>query len=84
MTHEQLVKLFVDEILIGGTDGSGIRCGIIGEVGFVYPAEVNEKRFLLATADAQKEIGAPVNIHPGLSLICHDCSLIISSLLFRS
>jgi phosphotriesterase-related protein len=51
--------------LTEGVDGSGIRSGIIGEIGLDWPVEPDETRVLRAAARAQRETGASVLIHPG-------------------
>jgi phosphotriesterase-related protein len=48
-----------------GADGTGIRAGIIGEVGCSWPLHPDEAKSLRATAQAQRATGAPVTIHPG-------------------
>jgi len=50
-----------------GVDGTGIRAGVIGEIGCSYPLIETEAKVLEAVADAQRITGAPVNIHPGRS-----------------
>ena len=62
----------VDEVaarIIGdirdGVDGTGIRAGIIGEVGCTWPLTDSERKSLLAAAIAQRETGAAILIHPG-------------------
>lgn len=52
--------------LTEGVDGTGIRAGIIGEVGCTWPLHPNEEKVLRASARAQKRTGAPISIHPGL------------------
>ena len=49
-----------------GLDESGIRCGIIGEVGCSWPWTDVEKRSVSAAVAAQQTTGAPLLIHPGL------------------
>ncbi|XP_044150039.1 phosphotriesterase-related protein [Bufo gargarizans] len=61
---EQLTEVLVDEVL-QGADGTDIKCGIIGEIGCSWPLTDSEKRILQATAEAQTQLGCPVNIHPG-------------------
>ncbi|XP_066441656.1 phosphotriesterase-related protein [Eleutherodactylus coqui] len=61
---EQLTEVLVDEVL-RGADGTDIRCGIIGEIGCSWPLTDSEKKILQATAEAQTQLGCPVNIHPG-------------------
>lgn len=48
-----------------GVDGTGIRAGIIGEIGCNWPLHANEAKVLRASARAQIETGAPISIHPG-------------------
>ena len=55
-----------------GADGTGIKSGLIGEIGierFGPESLMTEGYYmaLRATAQAQKESGAPVNVHPGHS-----------------
>ena len=51
--------------LTEGVDGSGIKSGIIGEVGCTWPLTTNERKSLAAAAIAQRETGAAILIHPG-------------------
>ena len=48
-----------------GVDSTGIKCGVIGEVGCSWPLTQFEKKSLQAAAIAQTDTGAPVIIHPG-------------------
>ena len=48
-----------------GVDGSGVKAGIIGEVGCTWPLTPNERKSLAASAIAQRETGASILIHPG-------------------
>ena len=48
-----------------GVDGTGIKAGIIGEVGCTWPMTTNERKSLSAAAIAQQELGAAILIHPG-------------------
>ena len=48
-----------------GVGNTGIRAGMIGEIGCSWPWTDAEKRSVHAAAIAQRETGAPVNIHPG-------------------
>ena len=48
-----------------GVDGTGIRAGIIGEIGCNWPLRANEAKVLRASAHAQIATGAPLTIHPG-------------------
>jgi phosphotriesterase-related protein len=53
--------------LTEGIDGTGIRAGIIGEVGCNWPLHPDERRSVIAAGRAQALTGAPVSIHPGRS-----------------
>ncbi len=48
-----------------GVGETGIRSGIIGEVGCSYPLTTNERKVLRASGRAQRATGAPLLIHPG-------------------
>ena len=51
--------------IVDGVGDSGIRAGVIGEVGCTWPLTPNERKSLLAAAIAQRETGAAILIHPG-------------------
>ena len=58
----------VDEIVRDIRDGvgqSGVRAGVIGEVGCSWPLTPNERKVLRASGRAQRRTGAPLLIHPG-------------------
>ncbi len=48
-----------------GAEGSGVKAGIIGEIGCTWPLAPNERKALAAAAIAQKETGAAISVHPG-------------------
>ena len=48
-----------------GVDGTGIKSGVIGEVGCSWPLNDNERKVLRASGRAQRLTGAPLSIHPG-------------------
>jgi phosphotriesterase-related protein len=48
-----------------GFGTSGIKAGIIGEIGISDPCRESERRALQAAVIAQQETGAAINIHPG-------------------
>ncbi|KAJ8377993.1 hypothetical protein AAFF_G00249300 [Aldrovandia affinis] len=64
MTVEKLTDIIVSEVL-HGTDGTSVKCGVIGEIGTSWPITDSEKKVLKATAHAQAQLGCPVIIHPG-------------------
>ena len=63
-TEQQIASQFADEIMIGA-EGTGVRAGIIGEIGCSWPLATNERKVLRAAALAQQHTGAPLMIHPG-------------------
>jgi len=63
-TEEEITEEIVRDITVGVRD-SGIRAGIIGEIGCSWPMHDNERKVLRAAARAQQITGAPLNIHPG-------------------
>ena len=66
--HERTVDIVAQRIIDdirNGVDGTGIRAGIIGEIGCTWPLTDNERLSLRAAAQAQQETGAAISIHPG-------------------
>ena len=63
-TESDLADQMVTE-LTDGVGDTGVRAGIIGEIGCSWPLTDNERKVLRAAATAQQETGAPVLIHPG-------------------
>jgi phosphotriesterase-related protein len=58
----------VDEIVRDVVDGvghTGVRAGVIGEVGCSWPLTPGERKVLRASGRAQRRTGAPLLIHPG-------------------
>jgi phosphotriesterase-related protein len=51
--------------IVEGTEPSGIRPGIIGEIGLSWPPHPNEYMVLRAASRAQRRTGAPLVVHPG-------------------
>lgn len=48
-----------------GVGETGIRAGIIGEIGCSWPLTKEQREILHACAQAQQETGAAITIHPG-------------------
>ena len=65
-TEDQITDEIVRDITIGVGD-TGIKAGILGEIGCSYPLKDTEVKVLGAVARAQKITGISVNIHPGQS-----------------
>jgi phosphotriesterase-related protein len=61
---ETIASTIVSEIE-NGLGTSGVRCGIIGEIGCSWPLTVYERKVLQGAAIAQSKTGAPLIIHPG-------------------
>ena len=61
---DNLAREIIGDI-VEGVEGSGIRAGIIGEVGCTWPLAPNERKSLSAAAIAQGETGAAILVHPG-------------------
>ena len=63
-TEDEIVAEIVGDV-IRGVDGTGVKSGIIGEVGCSWPLSDNERKVLRASGRAQRITGAPLLIHPG-------------------
>jgi phosphotriesterase-related protein len=48
-----------------GIGDTGVRAGLIGEIGLSWPVHPAEGKVLRAAARAQRATGAPLQIHPG-------------------
>jgi phosphotriesterase-related protein len=61
---DDIAREIVGDITTGvGT--SGVRAGLIGEIGCTWPWTDGEKKVVRAAVAAQRETGAPLMIHPG-------------------
>ena len=63
-TEDQLVNIICRDVLEGDVS-SGVRAGIIGEIGLHWPVRPSEEKVLRAAARAQSLTGAALQIHPG-------------------
>ena len=63
-TVSQLEDQIISEVQ-KGIGATGIKAGIIGEIGCSWPLTGNESKVLKAAAKAQKQTGAAILIHPG-------------------
>lgn len=63
---DELVEVMVGE-LDHGIGQTGVRAGIIGEVGCSWPLTDRERASLTAAAVAQQQTGAAISVHPGRS-----------------
>ncbi len=64
-TEEGIAREIVSDVT-EGVGETGIRSGIIGEVGNFWPLTDNEVKVLRASGRAQAETGAPITIHSGV------------------
>ena len=63
-SEDSIAERIVRDITIGVGD-TGVKSGIIGEVGNFWPVTPNQAKVLRASALAQRETGAAILIHPG-------------------
>jgi phosphotriesterase-related protein len=59
----EIAEEITKDVLTGVGD-TGIRAGIIGEIGCSDPLEADERKVIQAAALAQRRTGAAINIHP--------------------
>ena len=62
MSVEEMTQVMVKEIVEGVAD-TGVRAGVIGEIGVSRPITRTEEKVLAASARAQRETGAAINVH---------------------
>ena len=66
LSTNALAGIMVDELTVGA-DGTGIRAGIIGEIGVDKDyATAAEERVLRAAARAHRRTGAPISLHASM------------------
>ena len=63
-SEQQITDEIIRDVTAGVGD-TGVRAGIIGEIGNFWPTNENTRKVLRASAHAAVETGAPVLIHPG-------------------
>ena len=68
-TEDSLTEHIVGDVQ-KGVGNTGVRSGVLGEVGCSFPLHPNERKVLKATARAQRLTGAPILIHPGRDQSC--------------
>src|SRR2546421_11705234 len=63
-SEDAIVREIVREVTVGVGD-TGVRAGLIGEIGNTWPWTESEKKVVRAAVEAQRQTGAPLMIHPG-------------------
>ena len=63
MTEHAIAEGIIRDITVGVED-TGVKAGIIGEIGCSRPLQDGEKKVLRASAIAQRRTGAPLMVHP--------------------
>ena len=61
---DDLAREMIADVTVGAGD-SGVRAGLLGEIGTTYPLTDNERKVLRAAVVAQRQTGAPLMVHPG-------------------
>lgn len=69
-SEDAIAERLIRDITVGAGD-TGIKTGVIGELGNVWPLTENQRKVLRAGARAHAETGAPVLIHPGHADTAH-------------
>ncbi len=64
VSARELADRIIDEF-VNGVEGTGVRPGLIGEVGCSWPITASEIKVLRASATAQRATGAALMVHPG-------------------
>jgi phosphotriesterase-related protein len=59
-----LADEMIADVTVGAGD-TGVRAGLLGEIGTTYPLTENERKVLRAAVAAQRQTGAPLMVHPG-------------------
>jgi phosphotriesterase-related protein len=62
-TVDELAAWMVSETMEEGIEGTGMRAGIIGEIGISSPMHPDEEKVLRAALRAQRATGVPLSIH---------------------
>lgn len=79
-TVDELAAYMTGEINDGVRD-TGIRCGVIGEIGVSHPMLPAEERALRAAAAAQRQTGAAISVHTAAHATQADSALAVADIL---
>lgn len=63
-SEQEITDYIVRDVTLGVGD-TGVRAGIIGEIGNAWPTDENTRKILRASVNASLETGAAILIHPG-------------------
>jgi phosphotriesterase-related protein len=63
-SEDFIVREIVGDVTVGVGD-TGVRAGLIGEIGNTWPWTESEKKVVRSAVEAQRQTGAPLMIHPG-------------------
>jgi len=66
LSEEMVAETIIRDMEVG-VGSTGIRAGIIGEIGCWWPPADGDETLLRGAGLAQKQTGAPLNVHPGHS-----------------
>lgn len=64
MTERQIADSLIRDIT-KGVDNTGIKAGFLGEIGCNMPLAQEERKVLRSCANAQRETGVTISVHPG-------------------
>lgn len=77
---DTVAQRIIDDIETGA-DGTGVRCGVIGEIGMSHPLHADEEKVLRAAALAQSETSAAISVHTAAHAIDEDSALAAADIL---
>ena len=63
-SEDQFAAEIIRDITVGVGD-TGVKSGVIGEIGCLYPLSDTEKRIIRGSVTASRITGCPITIHPG-------------------
>lgn len=64
LSEERIADIMIKEV-VDGVDDTGIKVGVVGEIGLDAPMYDDEVKVLRAAAIAHNHVGGALNIHPG-------------------